>query len=128
MLQRIGLGESVAVEIFRAVAEVARERFFHNGELVPLKSGDCNRLMSHRRRADVNNIHLIEKLFQTVEGTNPTFLSIRCRLFCVCGEYSFDLNVCAVDLLQTFEMKRRGEACTNNSRTNGFLFHLCFPF
>jgi len=76
MIQRIGFGESVTVEIIRAVTEVTGQRFFHDGELVTFESRDCNRLVSHRRRANVNDIYFIEQLLQTLVSTNSALFGI----------------------------------------------------
>jgi hypothetical protein len=124
MLQRIGLGESVAVEIIRAVAEVAGERFFHDGELVPLEGRDCNRLVSYGRRADVNDIHLIEQLLKALVSTNSALFGIARSLVGVNGKDALNLNVCAVDLPETFEVKRRRKTRSDYTGPNRFFLHL----
>ena len=94
------------VEIGRAVAKIAGERFFADHELAALQGGDRGGFVGHRRHADVNGIHLAEEVAETRERPDTPFVCERFAAVGILGEHTDDFDVDAVDLLQGLEMKR----------------------
>ena len=128
LVKRDLLWETVTVEIFRTVAEVAGKRFLHDNELVLFKRCDSDRFMRRGRCANMHNIYAIYKFGQTAEGTNPPLFGVALHLFGINSKHTHHFNVCAVDFFQGFIVKCRCKTCADNAGTNRFLIHTRYPF
>ena len=71
----------------------------------------------------MNHIYFFKEFFQALIRANLPLPGVRYGLFGVGNENSLNLNIGAMDLPETLEMKCCGKTCTNNSSANGFLFH-----
>ena len=74
----------------------------------------------------MNDIPLIKQLFKTVVRTNSSLVGISFGFVGAFGKNARNLNIGAIDFLQTFEMKLRGKAGADNSCTNGLFLHSNF--
>jgi hypothetical protein len=126
-VERDLLVELVAVEVGRAVAEVAGQRLLADDELAALQRRHGDRLVRDRRRADVDHVHGIDQGLEAVELANAAPLGIRGGHVRVDREDADDLDVRAVDLPERLEMKRSGEPRPDDARANRLLFHRSSP-
>lgn len=116
------------VKLLGTVAEVAGQGFFANDKLVPLQPGDGDRLVKHRRHADVNRVDRVQKPVEGLEESDSAFLSVRLALFGILRVDADNLDIRPVDLAQCLVMERGRKARTDDTRANGFLLHgVLFP-
>ena len=80
-----------------------------------------DRLVGHRRHADVDHVDLVEQRVEALEGADAASLGVGGGLLRVLGVDADDLDVRPVDLLQGLEVERGREARADDAGANRFL-------